>query len=463
MMEKTKIKILIIDDEIYICDILSHLLTEKGYTVLTASDGFAGLNIVRDGHPDVMFLDFKIPGLDGMEVLRKTKEINPEIPIIMMTAYANVEGAVDAMREGAYDYLTKPFDHGEILRVASHAVAESKQKKKHNVLENDTENPFSLSRLMGPGELIGDLISQVNRVAKSDFNVVILGETGSGKELVARSIHNTSPRAKYPFVTVDCGAIPETLFESELFGHEKGSFTGASSQHMGKFEAACKGTLFLDEISNMPLGSQAKFLRAIQEKKVYRVGASHQIDVDVRLLVATNLDLSKSVESGTFRKDLYYRLNEFTIRIPALRERSEDISYLAERFLEEADKELGKRIKGFSESAIASLKSYEWPGNVRELRSCVRRAVLLSENEVTEYDLDIPREAIKTAPTYMEQFKFRGKGCSLKEIVQRTIHDLERQVLTTVLEQTGGNKAKAARLLGIDNKTIHTKIRILGI
>jgi two-component system nitrogen regulation response regulator GlnG len=307
------------------------------------------------------------------------------------------------------------------------------------------------------------LVSEVNRVAESDFTVIIIGETGSGKEVVARAIHEASSRSKEPFIPVDCGAIPETLLESELFGHERGAFTGAEVQKAGKFEVAQGGTLFLDEISNMPLGSQAKLLRVLQEKKVYRVGGTKAIQVNVRLLVASNQDLHELALSSSFRRDLFYRLNEFTINIPPLRERKDDIPYLAKRFLDNANLELNKQVKGFSETALNTLFAYNWPGNVRELRSIIRRAALLADDLITEKHLELKRVDV---PGMAFTPKVQGapwKNLSLKEILQQSITAVEREVFTQVLKQTGGNKAKAARLLQVDYKTIHEKVKKLGI
>jgi two-component system nitrogen regulation response regulator GlnG len=312
---------------------------------------------------------------------------------------------------------------------------------------------------MGPSDAILKLVLNVNRVAGSDFNVVILGETGSGKELVAKAIHQASCRAKGPFVPVDCGAIPETIFESELFGYEKGAFTGAEARRQGKYETAHEGTLFLDEISNMPLGSQAKLLRILQEKVIYRVGGNAPVKVNVRLLVASNQDLEHEVETGAFRQDLFFRLSEFTIRIPPLRERKEDIPYLAKRFLDITNVELNKDITGFSEEALETIFNYSWPGNVRQFQSTIRRGVLLADEVIGQKHLDIKRASI---PGLAFTPKIQGlpwNDLSLKEIVRQSNIAVEKEVLLNVLKYTGGNKAKAARLLKIDYKTIHTKVK----
>jgi two-component system nitrogen regulation response regulator GlnG len=316
---------------------------------------------------------------------------------------------------------------------------------------------------MGPSDVVERILSEVNRVAESDFTVVIVGETGSGKELIARTIHEASSRSKAPFVAVDCGAIPETLLESELFGHEKGAFTGAETQKAGKFELAQGGTLFLDEISNMPLGSQVKLLRMLQEKRVYRVGGTKSIEVNVRLLVACNQDLQALMDAGSFRRDLFYRLNEFSVTVPPLRDRKEDIPYLAKRFLDLANAELRKNVKGFSESALDVLLDYPWPGNVRQLRSTIRRATLLADEEITNKHLDLKKAPIPGLALMPQGQSTPWQGLSLQEIVHRSVDQVEREVLTQVLNHTGGNKAKAARLLQIDYKTIHLKLKKLGI
>jgi two-component system nitrogen regulation response regulator GlnG len=325
------------------------------------------------------------------------------------------------------------------------------------------ETEHCLRETMGPSDAIGRLIGEVNRVARSDFTVVIVGETGSGKELVAGAIHKYSQRAQGSFVPVDCGAIPEALLESELFGHEKGAFTSADLTKVGKFEIARGGTLFLDEISNMPLSSQAKLLRALQEKVIFRVGGSRPLKVDVRLLAATNQDLESVVAAGDFRRDLYYRLNEFTIHVPPLRDRKEDIPYLAKRFLDKTNAELRKKVKGFSDSALEVLFAYNWPGNVRQLRSIIRRAVLLADGTITAAHLDIKRSAVPGLAFTPRVQGAPWRDLSLKEIVRRSVDSVEKEVLTQALKHTKGNKAKAARLLRIDYKTMHVKIRQYGI
>ena len=462
-MKKNAADILIVDDEEHFRTILSSVMEEEGFKVLEAQDGDTALRMLRVNSPDIMVTDVKMPGMDGWELLKKAKDLDPGLPVVMVTAFADIPGAVGAIKVGAHDYLAKPFDNYEVIRVVRRALAERELKHKVVELSNRLQENLSLREIMGPSDAVARLISAVNRVAKSDFAVVLIGETGSGKEVVARAIHQASPRSRKPFIPVDCGAIPETLLESELFGHEKGAFTGAEVQKPGKFELAEGGTVFLDEISNMPLGSQAKLLRVLQEKKVYRVGGTKPIGVNVRVLVASHQNLHDLSAAHAFREDLYYRLSEFTIQVPSLRERKEDIPYLAKRFLDNANVELKKYVKGFSESALNALLRYNWPGNVRQLRSTIRRAALLADDQIEEKHWDLIRADV---PGMAFTPKVEGepwKGLSLREIVHQSTSAVEREVLVHVLKVTGGNKAKAARLLKIDYKTIHEKVKKLGI
>ncbi len=456
-------RVLIVDDEEDICVILSQLMKGEGLEPIVAHDGPTALKLISSQSPDVMLVDVKMEGMDGMEAMTRAKEIDEDLPVVMITAYAAVHGAVEAMRAGAHDYLAKPFNHNEVVRVVHRALAERSLKRRLKQLSAQIQESSPLREMMGPSEAVGRLSYEVNRVAKSDFTVVILGETGSGKELVARAIHHASDRSEAPFVPVDCGAIPETLLESELFGHERGAFTGANTQKPGKFEAAQKGTLFLDEISNMPLGSQAKLLRVLQEKRVYHVGGTKPIKVDARLLVASNQDLQALTFTGSLRRDLFFRLNEFTITVPPLHERREDIPYLAKRFLDTTNMELGKNVRGLTEPALRTLEAYDWPGNVRQLRSVIRRAVLLTDDWISEKHLGMKAGAGAGLNFVPKVHDMPWNGLPLKEIVQRSTAAVEREALTQALRYTGGNKAKAARLLKIDYKTIHTKVKKYGI
>jgi len=460
-MDPSTTRVLIVDDDRDISSLLSVLMNKAGLTSMMAHDGETALRLVPVARPDLLLVDVKMPGIDGMEVLKRVKETNPHMPVVLITAYAEVQASVAAMRAGAFDYLAKPFDHAEVIRVVRAALAEGERRRRSQSEEIAADN--CLRVMMGPSDAVTRIIREVNRVAQSDFSVIIQGETGSGKELVARALHQLSSRDGGPFIPLDCGAIPETLIESELFGYQKGAFTGAVAPKAGKFEAAQGGTLFLDEIGNLPLASQTRLLRVLQEKAVLRLGATRPIKIDVRLLTASNQELQGLVSSGQMREDLYFRLNEFTITIPALRERKDDIPYLAKRFLDITNKELQKNVQRVSEYCLEALLSYNWPGNVRQLRSVIRRAVLLADDLITEKHLDIKR-----APVPGLAFTPRVQGIpwqelSLKEIVHHSVVTVEREVLMQALKYTRGNKAKAARLLQIDYKTIHSKLKQFGI
>ncbi|HUT04001.1 MAG TPA: sigma-54 dependent transcriptional regulator [bacterium] len=463
-MERLDVRILIVDDDRDICRILATLIEREGFKAIMANDGEPALASIRSASPDLMLLDMRMPNMDGSEVLAHAKELDPDLPVVIITAFGEIHGAVEAIKAGAYDYLTKPFEHDDVIHVVHRALSERELKRKLKNLTSQIRKDSPLRETMGPSESIGNLIAMVERVARSDFTVVIQGETGSGKEVVARAIHKASLRSQGPFVPLDCGAIPDALLESELFGYEKGAFTGAGQRKVGKLVCAQGGTLFLDEVSNLPLSSQAKLLRVIQEKEVMPVGSNKPAKIDVRLLTASNQDLNSLAEAGAFRSDLFFRLKEFTIRVPPLRERRDDIPYLAKRFLDIANAELDKNVKGFSEGALETLLDYPWPGNVREFRSTIRRAVLLADEIITKGHLDVRKRSYPVSWDVGPQMK-RGllEKASLKTIVRESTAAVEREVLTRTLQSTGGNKAKAARILRIDYKTIHTKVKKLGI
>lgn len=461
-------RILIAEDDREMAQLLACLLHREGLTPMLAKDGIEALQLVRAGDPDVLLADLRMPNMDGMELMRKAKDLDPELPVILITGFAEVRGAVEALRAGAHDYLAKPFEHQQVIRVVLRALNERRLKLQLKHLADHVHQALSPRETFGPSEAVGRVISAIERVANSNFSVLIVGETGSGKEVVARAIHQASGRARQAFIPVDCGAIPEMLFESELFGHERGAFTGADRQAIGKIEAAHGGTLFLDEISNMPLGSQAKLLRVLQEKTLYRLGGAKPIQVDVRMLTASGEDLEALCDGGSFRPDLYFRLNEYTIFVPPLRGRREDISYLAKRFLDIANIELSKSIKGFSPPAVEMMLAYDWPGNVRQLRSAVRRAVLMAEDVVTEEHLGLKPKACELLaeddPVVHASARVRLNGdLALREIVRSSTVHVERVAITHALRQTGGNKSKAARLLQVDYKTLHSKVKEYGI
>ncbi|MGD0773943.1 MAG: sigma-54 dependent transcriptional regulator [Candidatus Solibacter sp.] len=461
-------RILIADDDPDTAQQLGYLVHREGLTPLLAKDGTEALQLVRAGDPDVLLADLRMPGMDGMELMRKAKDLDPELPVVLITGFAEVRGAVEALRAGAHDYLAKPFEHQQVLRVVFRALNERRLKLELKNLASHARNTVPLRETFGPSEAVGRVISAIEKVAKSNFSVVIVGETGSGKEVVARAIHQASPRSRGPFIPVDCGAIPEALLESQLFGHDRGAFTGADHQTAGEFEAARAGTLFLDEISNMALAFQAKLLRVLQERTFHRLGSTKSINMDVRLLAASNRDLQELCESGSFRRDLYFRLNEYTISIPPLRQRREDILFLAKRFVDITNIELGKSIKGFSPSTTEALLNYGWPGNVRQLRSVVRRAVLMGEDIITEEHIGLRK---MTREPWAENELAAGSrapggdwdGLPLREIVERNKVHVERMAIVQALRRTGGNKAMAARLLQVDYKTLHSKVKEYGI
>jgi len=457
-------RILIVDDEAGVREVLARLVAQEGYEPWEAPDGERALGLIAQGPPEAMLLDIRMPGVDGMEVLRRAKLLDPDLPVVIITSHATVKDAVSALRAGAHDYLVKPFEHVDVIRSLHSATTNRGLRRTIRILSERTAEAAQLHEMMGPSATVSRLCTDVARVACSDFTVLIIGETGTGKELIARAVHQSSPRAAGPFVGVDCGAIPETLFESELFGHEKGAFTGAERSKPGKLELAEGGTLFLDEIGNMPQGCQAKLLRALQERSTYRLGGVKPFQVNARVLVSTNEDLEAACARGTFRSDLYFRLNEFVIRVPPLRERKDDLVFLARRFLDLTNTELEKNVSGLLPEAEQRLLTFDWPGNVRQLRSVIRRAVLLADTEIGEEHLGLPPGPTTVrGAAVVSELPEEEEGLPLKQLVRRATLDVERAALLQALKSTGWNKAKAARLLQIDYKTMHTKLKEYGI
>lgn len=383
--------ILIVDDEPNYLVILEELLTEEGYTVLTAENASKGFELASGHDVDVVVTDMKMPGIDGMAFLDSLHRLKPDVPIIMMTAYGTIEKAVEAMKKGAFDYICKPFENEEFKIIIAKAVEHYRLIRRNRELEDAIKNRYSFQNIIGKSPAMEKVFYVVEKIAPSRSTVLITGESGTGKELIAKAIHYQSPRKDKPFVSVNCGALPETLLESELFGHERGAFTGAIQQRKGRFELAHEGTLFLDEISEMPLHLQVKLLRVLQEMEFERVGGTQTIRVDVRIIAATNRDLKKEVELGRFRSDLFYRLNVVNIHLPPLRERVEDIPLLIAHFLDKYSKEAGsKNTFTVDKEAMRCLMEYHWPGNVRELENVIERAILLaSENVITLADLPL--------------------------------------------------------------------------
>ena len=455
-------KILVVDDEKDARWVLSKIFKTEGFNVVQAENGQKALKMIASSPPDVVLLDIKMPGgMDGIEVLKRLQASNSDIQVIIMTAYGDIKIAVKAMKLGAYDFVTKPFEQEELLLTIERALEKQQLSQEVKELRNKLQSREQLELMMGTSEEIKSIYYQIERVAPTNFTVLIQGETGTGKELVARAIHNFNSSKGGSFVAVDCGAIPDTLVESELFGYEKGAFTDAQSVKEGQFEVAHKGTLFLDEIGNLPYEVQRKLLRVLQERKVQKLGAKKTIPVDVRIIAASNSTLAKHVENGEFRADLYYRINEFSINMPPLRNRKEDIPILAERFLQETRKELNKRTKGFSNEAIKSLLLCDWKGNVRELRNVVRRAVLLCEDIIEPSHLIL--DDVRINCSGLEDELTLDREAPLKDITKRVLAKVEKKAIENTMQMTKGNKSKAATILQIDYKTLLTKIKNYGI
>ena len=368
MATDSNISVLIIDDEVDMCDMLSHILDQAGFTAYTAHDGNTGLEVFNKESPNVVILDLCMPGMNGMDVLKQIKYTGSETPVIIISASEEIQSAVEAIKHGAYNYFKKPFNNEEVVLTVEKALEERAMRQEIRMLKTQLNFAMPLYEQMGNSAEIAKVNESVGCVAPTNFTVVLYGETGSGKELIAQSIHNRSPRCDKPFVVVDCGSIPETLIESELFGFEKGAFTGADQKKVGQFEVASGGTIFLDEIGNLPKSMQGKLLRVLQERRIRRLGSNKEIDVDVRVVVAGNERLEYLVESRHFRMDLYQRLNEFCIEIPPLRRRKDDIVFLCKRFLDITNKELNKNVSGITKETLEKLLTYNWPGNVRELK-----------------------------------------------------------------------------------------------
>jgi DNA-binding NtrC family response regulator len=441
-------QILIIDDEETMRDSMHQVLIKEGYRIKEAKDGPEGLALFNQETYHVAFVDLKLPGMDGLEVLRQMKEASPETPIIIITGYGTIETAVEAIKLGAFDYMAKPFTPEE-LRVITQKALESRKMLFENIyLRSELLAKTEFEMVVGKSKAMKKVLDIVSRVSPTETTVLIMGESGTGKELIAREIHNHSLRHNAPFVVVDCGALVETLFESELFGHVKGSFTGAHETKHGRFEVADGGTIFFDEISNIGLNIQAKLLRVIQEREVTRIGSAKPIKVDIRILAATNENLAQAVAKGTFREDLFYRLSVVPIHLPPLRERKEDIPLLVEHFLLKYNKKAKKRIAGFSPRAIKALAEYDWPGNIRELENTIERTVVLSRGNGIDLE-DLMYHGISAGSSV-----FGAVGGKFK-----SLEEMEKEYIKAVLKEYDGNKSRAAKILGIDRKTLWAKLK----
>jgi len=467
-----KKQVLIVDDEPNLRKILAAQLSRDGYEVMLAEDGEQGLTMLREHHIDLVVTDLKMPKVDGMTLLREALREQPDLPIVMITAHGTVDTAVEALKLGAFDYLTKPFDKDEVRSVVAKALKTRALAQEEATTEpaGKTKNePGARFGIIGQSPGLTDLYAVLERVADSPTTVLITGESGTGKELVARALHEHSTRKDKPFIKVNCAAIPKELIESELFGYERGAFTGAVSSKPGRFELANGGTLFLDEVGEIPVEMQVKLLRALQESEFERVGGIKTIHVDVRLVAATNRDLKKLIAAGGFREDLFYRLNVVSIRLPALRERDTDIPLLVEHFLAKFNERLKKQVTGVEPEALDILSAYGWPGNIRELENVMERSVLFCDAQklrVEDLPLELRGSSGSSAPPSADgsgsDIPLSAEG-GLKEHVKVAMSRLERDLVSRALKQTNGNVTHAARLLKISRKGLQLKMKELGL
>jgi DNA-binding NtrC family response regulator len=446
-------RILIVDDEPSIAESLDDLLRGWGYETAIAADGVAGLAAVEEFHPSVVVSDVYMPRLDGFALLREVRELHPDIAVILLTGQGSVEMAMRAIQEeGAFHYFEKPIDFAKLRLVVERAVEYAEARRENVSLRRQLRDRGAFGELVGKSEPMRQIYALIEQVAPSSASVLITGESGTGKEMVARTIHNLSPRRNTAFVAINCSAIPETLMESELFGHERGAFTGAASRRMGCFELANGGTLLLDEISEMPFSLQAKLLRVLEDRRIRRLGGSHEIPVDARVLAATNRDPAESVRQGQFREDLLYRLNVITIDLPPLRRRKDDIPLLAQHLVVQLAERHNRPARFLSAAAIDALLSHSWPGNVRELRNVIERAVIICSGESVERH--------HLAPYPLEQ-RARSRGEDTITLpVGTPIEEVERRMILRTLQKTDNNKTRAAELLQISLKTLHNKLRL---
>jgi DNA-binding NtrC family response regulator len=435
--------LLVVDDEPVVRESLGKWFREEGYGVATASSAHEALALLADRRFDLALLDIKMPGISGMELQSRLREVAPDLLVIIMTGYASVETAVEALKNGAYDYVTKPFDPEEIAHVVANALSHRSVQRENTRLKEVVAASAPTGEMIGQSPAMVSVLHAIETVGPTEATVLITGESGTGKELVARAIHHASPRRFNPLVAIHCGALTETLLESELFGHERGAFTGAQYRRKGKFEVAEGGTVFLDEIGDISLKTQTDLLRVLQEREITRVGGTRPVNVDFRCVAATNRSLEALVEEGSFRPDLFYRLNVFRIEVPPLRDRREDIPPLVTHFIQRFSESMNKRITKLSGGAMRMLQEYHWPGNVRELENAVERAMVVgSEPELREDDFTL---SLRQAPG-----------------PTRRLEEIEKEYILRIMEEVGGNKTRAAAILGIDRVTLHNRLKKYG-
>ena len=448
-------KILVIDDEPEIGWLFSKILADEGYQVYTSLNSQEGISKIKKEKPNLVFLDIKLPGVDGIETLRKIRKFDNKLLVIILTAYETVKTAVEAMKMGAYDYLSKPIDNEKIKIIIDNALRTQNLTKEVAYLRGKMKEEFSFDSIVGNSPQMKDIHDLVKTVASHDITVLLQGKSGTGKELIAQAIHYGSSRADKPFVVIDSGIFPDTLVESEIFGYEKGAFTGAYKRKLGKFEMAQEGTVFLDEIGNLTMQTQVKLLRALQEREIERLGGKRPIKVDVRLIAATNLNLEKAIKEGSFREDLYYRINVFPINLPPLKEREGDIPILARHFLSQFNQGKRKKVESVSPQALELLINYSWPGNVRELRNVIESTILMADDTILPFHLPskIQNEGLR---------KTKLKG-ALKDVSNLAKKKVEKEFIINVLNEVEWNKSKAARALDVDYKTLYNKIKEFNI
>lgn len=448
-------QILVIDDEKSQRDILKVILKTEGYGVQTAGSATEAFRMFEEDAFDLVLSDLKMPDNDGLFILDRLFKINPAVCIIIMTAHGTIDSAVEAIKKGAFDYLTKPLDREELLISVARAFEKLNLVHQNKMLQEQLSERFGLSNIIGNHVKMQEIFKTVRKIANSTATVLVFGESGTGKELIARAIHYNSARGEKPFLAINCAAIPDTLIESELFGYEKGAFTGATGRGVGLFEAADGGSLFLDEVGDLSLTMQAKILRTIQQREIRRIGGREEIKIDVRVIAATNKNLKTEIQEGNFRQDLFYRLNVISIRLPSLAERATDIPALTSHFIEKYNQRSDKRIKGISHPALRLLLDYSWPGNVRQLESTIERAVLLCEAETIEPE-DLPQEIrLQAFSSDRIAFDIPSQGFSLE--------DFEKELLMKAMEKSNGVIAKAAKLLGISYRTLQYRLEKFNI
>jgi DNA-binding NtrC family response regulator len=454
MPSNERVRILVVDDEEIVRESLAGWLAKDGYSVEQADGGAAALARLAEHRYSILISDLKMPEMDGLTLQAEARKLRPDLAVVIMTAFATVDTAVTAMKQGAFDYLVKPFDPEELSMMMQKIVAQQELVRENAVLRKALKKEHQLHDLSSKAPAMQAVFELARTAARSSSTILILGESGAGKEVLARAIHAESPRAAGPFVEVSCAALTETLLESELFGHEKGSFTGATARRKGKFEAAHQGTLFLDEVGDIGPKLQLDLLRVLEERRFHRIGGNEPVEVDVRIVAATNKDLQKAVAAGSFREDLFYRLNVIPIRLPPLRERREDVPLLVEHFLERLSAELGRPVEGISAEAMNALAVHPWPGNVRELRNVLERGAVVARGPVIEL-LDLGLDAAvpgDTAP--------RGEAPTSPDA---SLDEVERRHIAAVLSHTGFNVSQSARVLGVDRVTLYNKMRKYGL